>query len=305
MDDVYIRHLQRAQLLIERHRFKEAEIELRAAAAIHPDVGEVHTSLADCIVRQKNPARYQEAQQEAHCGVMHDPENAMAYYVLAQCLCALDQLKAAEKVLRKTVELAPDDADCHAILGVVLLDLGRLDEAKKEFRITLSLAPENRWGLYFSTIIENAKGNRNEAAKYTRQLLQVAPDEAESHIALGQLLAQTGIDQSAENAFREALRIDPNNRDAYVGLLKAQKGIASKGFLFFLEFVHCLFRYRLVLILVFAAVTISLMRSCSWMEVKPEKSVTPYVLPDQGQQKMTHEEFMRYIRHLDKHEKLE
>ena len=296
MNDIYSRHQQKARQLIEWQRFKEAEVELRAALAIYPDDGATHAVLADCILRQNNPARYKEAQQEAHLGVMHDPENASTYHVLGECLCVLGQLAAAEKVVRKAVEISPEYAGYHVYLGVLLLDLCRINEAKKELQAALALDPENHWALYYSMVIESWQGNTDQAAKHTRQMLQVAPDKAESHIALGRLLMQTGIDKSAEDAFREALRIDPNNKDAYVDLLKMQRGGMSRRLWFLPECVHALLRFRWVLFLMMIVALSTAMRSCHQMDPKPEKSTIRYALPDGEHGKMTQDELMEYIK---------
>jgi len=283
MDDFFSQHIQRGCALLELQRYKEAENFFRKALSIHPDVGLAHTALADAIRRQKDITRHKEAYREAHLGVVHDPENAMTYLVLGQTLCAMDRLDEAKKVLRKAVELSPNDAEYHALLGAVLLDLHRVKEARQELRLALDLDPENRWGLYFSALLEGSQGQVNEAASYTKQLLHAAPDDAESHIALGQILMQTGFRKSAEEAFRDALRIDPNNQDAYVGLLKTQKGVSSKVFLLFIDVIHCLFRFRWALGLVVMASFMTMARSCHWMEPQPDKNTMKYILPNNEQ----------------------
>ncbi|MCL2348504.1 MAG: tetratricopeptide repeat protein [Planctomycetaceae bacterium] len=262
MDDLFFQHLRRGGLLVERQRYKEAEMEFHKALSIHPDMGSVHTSLANCILHQKNKERHHEAYQEARLGVVHDPENAFAYYTLGRILCVMDRLNAAEKILRKTVELSPDDADYHAMLAVVLLDLRRMKEARQELKRALAIDPENQSGLYVSALIEGSKGQVNEAAKYVKQLLRTAPDQSESHIALGRILMQTGIGGTAEDAFREALRIDPNNQEAHLGLMMSQKSGGAKEYSLLFDIVHGLFWFRWILMPAIFVILITMTRSC-------------------------------------------
>jgi hypothetical protein len=70
------------------------------------------------------------------------------------------------------------------------------------------------------------QGRVEEAEAAYREVIRIDPQNADAHLGLGLLLARQGRVEEAEAAYREAIRIDPQNADAHSGLflLLAEQG---------------------------------------------------------------------------------
>ena len=298
MYSIYLQHIQRGELLGERQRFKEAEEEYRKAISILPDGGVPHAMLANSILRQKDKSRYAEAYREAEMGVAHAPENAYTYYVLARVLCALDRLKDAEKFLRKSVELAPEDPDYRVLLAALLMDTNRTAEARLELNRCLAIDPDHQSTLSISVLWESTHGKPNKASEFAKQLLHVAPDQAESYVAWGTTMIQSNLYLEAEEAFREALRLDPNNQEAQAGLKRSLDGkkIPSE------QSVFLIWLFILLVPLLGASVFYLTIPTESKQVLPPSKELKQAFPPDpkskmsEEQRKATAEFFIREIK---------
>jgi tetratricopeptide (TPR) repeat protein len=69
--------------------------------------------------------------------------------------------------------------------------------------------------------IESQLGNVEEAKRIADQAVQNAPENTDAHMARGYSFIYSNHPQEAFEAFREALRLEPNNEFARSGLLRA------------------------------------------------------------------------------------
>lgn len=135
-----------------------------------------------------------------------DPDNSVAHNSLAWLqLCVRDEslrdAVAAEKSVRRAMELKADEPFYHDTLGVALYYQDRLDEAAGEFERSLELKtrqPATDW--CFLAMIESRRGKLEEA----RVLLEKAQawhrehgkDNAELQLILDEASNLPGLDQS-------------------------------------------------------------------------------------------------------------
>lgn len=63
-----------------------------------------------------------------------------------------------------------------------------------------------------------AAGDRSGAVQAYQQSVRLAPTSAGPHAALGRALAENGDGAGARREYQRALDLDPNNRDAQIGM---------------------------------------------------------------------------------------
>ena len=113
-----------------------------------------------------------------------EPDNFRVPYVRAKCLEAMTRYGEALAGYRQALAMKPDYAEAARDLGILLRRLGQFDEAE---RILLDL---------------------------TRGL----PNLPEPWLNLGKMYRLQGRIEEARTAFETACRIEPNNREAMLGL---------------------------------------------------------------------------------------
>ncbi|WP_425398269.1 tetratricopeptide repeat protein [Aeoliella sp.] len=198
---------------------------------------------------------YERAVRCAENGIAAEPNNALAYYYLAESLRQLDrerdalphfcraleldpchassfvglayvhlELKSYDQgveAANSAIELAPTNSGAHAVLAYLLVYALRPREAIEAADAALALNPRNVNAL-------NAKGNalsrlsRNaEAEQCYLQSLAIMPEHVESLTNLGLVQRGSGRRKSAVNTLKTALRVDANYSSARELLLNS------------------------------------------------------------------------------------
>ena len=140
-------------------------------------------------------------------------ELAAAYYERGQMDVALQELAEA-------VKLDPTLAKSYNIYGLVYATLGQDAEAARSFRKALELAPNDpefrqNWGWYLCTHGQ-AKESLPEFERAVSNPLYKTPESA--LINAGRCSDSLGETQRAEQYFRRALNVSPNNPEAAFSL---------------------------------------------------------------------------------------
>ncbi len=114
---------------------------------------------------------------------------------------------AAERAVRRVLEVAPDSAVARSKLGVALAQQGRLDEAIAEFSAALSLHPA--YAPAYSNLgnAYREKGMRTEALAAYERAVAIDPDYWIAHQNLGILYKQMGRVGDAVEHFKKATRL--------------------------------------------------------------------------------------------------
>lgn len=221
MNDTFLIHFQRGQMLLQRRRVQEAKQELLASLKDNPMFGPAHSLYALCL--SEEPKEKENAIQAANKGIALDPEEAFPYYCLSVCLLTAHDYTGAERAIRKSIEIEPEDADYRCMLGSIALSQNRILEAKKEFESALALDADHEQSLALLAQVESRLGNTATASNLAKKVVQNTPESSEAHTAQGYSLIYAGRPQEAFEAFREALRLDPNNENARGGLVHSLK----------------------------------------------------------------------------------
>ena len=163
--------------------------------------------------------RYRVAQQR-------EPDNPSAHYNLGLVLHASGDLKAALREYKTALTLDPNKATFYLSYGVALLEEEKdLEAAIAQFRTAVRLNPDDVRCRYNLSMTLAAKEDRAGALAEMRAAVRLQPDLASYQAKLGKFLIELGpgddrIDE-AIRAFRTAISLEPDYRDAHVGLAQA------------------------------------------------------------------------------------
>ena len=180
------------------------------------------------------------------------PDDATFLTNFTEILRASARLDQAEEIGLRAVRLAPGNPAAHSNLGLVFYDQEKLTEAEASQERALALNPGFDRALNNLGSIARDRGDRQRAAELYRQALKVdpassetvnnlasvlieaeriseacafieaqlekMPQDAELHRNFGRVfLLECDLDR-AETAFRDAISLNPDKAESYVGL---------------------------------------------------------------------------------------
>jgi len=146
-------------------------------------------------------------------------ERADACVVAGQIEMSRDRVSVAQTRFQRALELEPRSATALVGIGSILYRQGNFTDAQARFRNAHSADPQNLdaiIGIAQSTLSLNQPA---EAKAALEPAVQEHPNDGRLHYWLGRALAATSDQRSlAQQSFREAIRLQPDNLDAYVSL---------------------------------------------------------------------------------------
>lgn len=210
------------------------------------DCAEAWRILGVILGRDRRLAEAERCFREA---LIRDVTDARAQANLGHVLRAQGKLAAAADAFR-AARAGEDSPTLRFALADVLTERGELAAAEREFREGLLAAPDNLSACYQLGWVCHQQGKLKEARDCYEQVLARDPRHAQALNNLGVLLldapalsqgaeevahgviglAHTTQDQTAETAFRAALRYNPDFAEAHVNLgtaLRAQGRLAE------------------------------------------------------------------------------
>ncbi len=132
----------------------------------------------------------------------------------ARCLAALGRTTEARNLYLQLTRTNPSDTELWIELGSLAWEVG-------DFRRTaicsvriIALAPQRYEGYMLKGIFEREKGNLDQATLYLRQSASLSNNVALPHLVLGRTLEENGDVKGALGAYADALRVEPDNKDA-------------------------------------------------------------------------------------------
>ena len=213
-------HIQRAQMLLQTDRMAEADKELRTALSIAPEYAYPHALLSLCLSRQ---LKHEAAFQEAKAAIALDPDNAVYYYFYSECLLRAKRFDESRQTVEHAIALDPDDADFYYMRAAIELEKNERKAARDSLLRALEINPEHENSLALLARVQAVLGETGDAEQLARMAVRNRPESSDAHIARGYALLYAGREKESFDAFREALRLDPNNEAARSGLLEALK----------------------------------------------------------------------------------
>src|SRR5579872_214239 len=187
----------------------------------HVMLGTVYQQLGD----------YEKAEPELERGVAGAPSDFEGRYQLGLVLARMDKPKEALPQLQKAVAIRPGDRAAQYQLVAVLRSLGeteqttqlvdQLQKQQKQEVLNSQLASK---GTRANDLLQSGKAM--EAAQIYRHMLEEKPDSASTAYNLALALEAGNDIQGAEDALRNAIRIDPKQAmiQAELGRLDLARG---------------------------------------------------------------------------------
>jgi Flp pilus assembly protein TadD len=232
-----------------RGRMQDAEKMFRRAIELGPELTTPYKGLAELGFRTKNPRLAEEMLRKA---MELDPTDAGLYNNLAMLLLQTGRQAEAETVLRKTTELDPrnpfrwmnlsgflkergkfDDAQTvlreglkqipghPLLLNALAMQLAdravQLDEALELINSALKAGPEDPSFLDTLGWVHFKRGEYPSAAEQFTRAIKIfgeAPVAGAVWVRLGATREKSGEIEKAKDAYRKALSLRPNNKEA-------------------------------------------------------------------------------------------
>ncbi len=215
----------RGRLLQSQHRLPDAIACYQQALALDAHHTLSYVMLALCWMQEDDTApKSIDAAQRA---IALEPENAFARSVLALALNANAKdgqtaaVKAALLQAEEAVNLDPDSDFSHAVLARLHLRLRDYPKAEASARAALALDTENTMAaevLSVALLLQKKDGDNAELIQY--QLQRNAEDDS-AHTSAGWMAVMKGDHKKANQHFLEALRLNPMNENARMGLIES------------------------------------------------------------------------------------
>jgi tetratricopeptide (TPR) repeat protein len=200
------------------------------AAGPEPGEAEMLSNRGAVLARE---GRYEEAAQAFRRAIRLAPDFAVAYFNLGLAERMLGDQESARRTLETAVRIRPDYSAAWLQLGRTLLTLERVDEGLQAFQVALGLTPRDPEALYWLGVASWRMRAWSSAATYWESLLQQHPDHGSvpkvwedlprAYYNLAASIHNTRPDEAA-TAYREALRLRPDYRDARIGLARVALG---------------------------------------------------------------------------------
>ncbi len=218
---------ERSQLLLSQRRYDLAERELRGLLADDPNDGVALSLLTLCILHDKD--RRNEATETAQRAITVAPGESLCHYALATCFLQRNRFDEAETAIQTSLNIDPHDADAFAVLARARFGRKRYEDALATLEQGLAIDPEHGDCSSLRAITLERLGRDSEAVEASIARLTHDLQVPMAHASHGYTLLQSGNYKEAQLAFREALRLDPENEMARVGLITA---LNNRSFLF-------------------------------------------------------------------------
>jgi tetratricopeptide (TPR) repeat protein len=233
----------RGCLLRSQRRTDDAINAFQQVLQYAPDHAASLSMLALCWTEKESYSS--QAVEAAERAVVTEPEDAFARAVFAITLDNAAQsgqkkkIQHALSVAQKATGLDPDLDLAHAVQAAIHLRLEQRAEAEVAARKALAINPENSMAgeVLSCALLLQSKGADNE--ELIGAQLRRNPDDDSTHSSAGWQALTTGNHNQANIHFAEALRLNPMNERARLGLIESLRA-RSAPYRLQIKFASCM-----------------------------------------------------------------
>ncbi|MEG3638620.1 O-linked N-acetylglucosamine transferase family protein [Magnetococcus sp. PR-3] len=159
--------------------------------------------------------------------ITQQPQQADAWYQLAQLLLTVGQLPKAESLFLEAEKRAPGRIDILNALGALYQRQGKLQQAAQMFQQGLEHRPNNPFLLFNLGVSLAGLGQEAEALTYYQKAVALHPEEAGFHLNLANLLNRQGAWVDALEHFQQAHTLQPHTLQGAIGMANALKSLGQ------------------------------------------------------------------------------
>ena len=149
-----------------------------------------------------------------------EPNDPESLHRLGMILDARGQYDAAIDLMQRSILRAPNVPEFFNNLGEAFRKAGRVGEALRAYERSLQLRPGSPEALNNMALVMLDIGD-SRALEYAQSAARAAPGVAQIRVTVGRALHAVHDDRAAVAAYREARRMQPDNREARQGLVTA------------------------------------------------------------------------------------
>jgi tetratricopeptide (TPR) repeat protein len=203
-------------------RLDDAVAHYREAIRLNPRFAEAHNNLGSALARM--PERLGDAIAQYQEALSLDPDHAEAHFNLGNAWAQTPgRLGDAVAEYQEAIRLRPDYAQAHGNLGNAWAQMpGRLGDAVAEYTEALRLEPSSAQAHFnLGNAWAQTPGRLDDAIAQFEQTVRLMPDFAPGWRNLGGARFQSGDLPGAAAAFREELRLTPDDPWAQQALAAA------------------------------------------------------------------------------------
>ncbi len=185
----------------------------RFAVDLEPEWHLPHQRLADLLKKQ---ARYDEIIQLLEPWIQRHPDASPdPYHQLGNAYWKLGQSGRALQFLLEGNRRFPDAPAIHLFFAYIFEDTGDLDSAAKWYDSYLEQNPRSHITIFLKRAkIAEILNDPETAIELYRQAIAIDPENINAWIGLGRSAKAIRNNTLAKQAFSQALALDPNNKEA-------------------------------------------------------------------------------------------
>lgn len=185
--------------------------------AAEPSDPRSYVSLARVLLRSDEPEPAIAAAAQA---IELAPEWPAAWSIHASALLAAGRFARCEESLLQAIQLDPEESSLFQMYARVLSLCGRPKEALEYARHALELDPDDESAHHlFAALLHRVHPSQWKISEeLAERAVGLNPDDADSYAILGAILFTRRRFDEAEQHFRTALELEPDNRLAIEGL---------------------------------------------------------------------------------------
>ena len=211
--------LQRADILMDQKRFKDAERFIGEALGLEPQNAEALAMLARCYI---NDNKFEEAREALNKALAVEPNNAYYHYIQGVAYFRQSLHADAAGSLLHAISLKPV-AEYYGLLAYVYLNERFNELALSKANEGLAIDPANITSLNARSVALKTLRRKSEAESTIMDALAKAPENRLTYRTFGWHLLSRGRSDEAEQKFLEALRLHPEDSAAKNGLKESLK----------------------------------------------------------------------------------
>lgn len=205
-DDLEI-HDYLSQTLMHLNRLQESLEELLLISREQPDNSSVMIQAAHVAYMLENYAQMHSLAEQAQA---LDPENATAYYQMAQADLGQGDLVNGIAQLTKAIVLNENHGDARLLRAKTLLMMGDLDGAEQDVNWLMEHTEAEEEVLLTAARIAHAKGNDDDALNIYNKVVDVNPFQIDAYRERGQIKFDRGDKGGAQEDMQKVLELNPN-----------------------------------------------------------------------------------------------